>query len=122
MQFNKYQTQLTDEVISKYPKEVIDSLWEYINTVPFIQRLVSKDRKYASDLRRDEQGKIIVDLSNPHILTNMDYFRPTALHFKEHGCYTKLKVNTHPQSEYMKWFKEEVRRCWEGMIRPEDGE
>lgn len=80
------------------------------------------DRPYAKDRPRDESGRIIVDLSNPHILTDMDYFRPAAKHWEEHGCYTKLKVNMHPQSEWMKWFKQEVERCWEGMVRPEDGE
>ena len=120
--FNEFQTQLTDEVIEKYPKEVIDTLYDYIENVPFIQRLISPDRKRAKDLPRDSEGRIIVDLSNPHILENMDYFRESAIHFKEFGCYTKLKVNTHPQSEYMKWFRREIKRCWEGMVRPEDGE
>ena len=35
----------------------------------------------------------------------MDYFRETAIHFQKHGEFTKLRVNTHPHSEYMKWFK-----------------
>lgn len=52
----------------------------------------------------------------------MDYFRQSAIHYKQHGCYTKLKVNTNSQSEWMKWFKQEVMRCWNGMVRPEDGE
>jgi hypothetical protein len=111
MKFNKYQTAITDEIIEKYPKEVIDELFEYINSVPFIQRLVSPDRKYARDLPRDENGKIIVDLSRPHILEDMDYFRQAAIHFQEHGVYTKLKVNTNPMSPYMQWLKEEIRRC-----------
>ena len=97
--FNEFQTQLTDEVIEKYPKEVIDTLYDYIENVPFIQRLISPDRKRAKDLPRDSDGKIIVDLSNPHILENMDYFRESAIHFQKYGSYTKLKVNEHPQSE-----------------------
>ena len=99
LKFNKYQTQLSPELVVQYPKEVIDELFEYINAVPFIQRLISADRKYAKDLPRDAENKIIVDLSNPHILTNMDYFREAAIHFQKHGSYTKLKVNEHPQSE-----------------------
>ena len=122
MQFNKYQTQLTPDVIDSYPKEVISEFYEYLNSVPFIQNLVSKDRKYAKDLERGENGKIIIDLSNPHILEDMDYFRPTALHYQKYGEYTSLKINTNPQSPYMKWFKEEIRRCWHGMARPSDGE
>ena len=122
LKFNKYQTQLSPELVVQYPKEVIDELFEYINAVPFIQRLISADRKYAKDLPRDAENKIIVDLSNPHILTNMDYFRESAIHFQKYGSYTKLKVNEHPQSEWMRWFKQEVLRCWNGMVRPEDGE
>lgn len=122
MQFNEYQTELTEELISQYPKEVIDELHDYLNTVPYIQRLVAKDRKYACQLERDEEGKIIVDLANPHILEDMDYFRQAAIHYQKHKTFTKLRVNTHPQSEYMKWFKEEIRRIWNGMVRESDGE
>ena len=99
LQFNEFQTQLTTDIIAQYPKEVIDELYEYINAVPFIQRLIAPDRKFAKDLQRDSEGKIIVDLANPHILENMDYFREAAIHFQKHSCYTKLKVNEHPQSE-----------------------
>ncbi len=80
MIFNKYQTELTPELIEEYPQEVIDELFEYINTVPFIQNLVSVNRRYAKDMPRDEEGKIIVDLVNPHILEDMDYFMETANH------------------------------------------
>lgn len=122
MKFNKYQTPLTQELIDSYPKEVIDELYEYINSVPYIQRLVSPDRKYAKDLERDSQGRIIVDLANPHIIEDMDYFMETRNHFLEHGTYTKLRVNTSPYSEWMKWFRQELDRCWNGMTRPSDGE
>ena len=52
----------------------------------------------------------------------MDYFRPTALHFKKYGTLTNLRPNANPNSEYGKWIREEKRRCWEGYIRPSDGE
>lgn len=122
MKFNKYQTELTDELLNNTPKEVIDELYGYINNVPFIQNLVSPNRKYARDLERDDKNRIIVDLSNPHILENMDYFRETVIHYQKYGCFTKLKVNRSPQSEFMRWFKKEINRCWHGMIREEDGE
>ena len=122
MELNKYQTAITEDLIKMYPQEVIDQLYDVINNIPFIKHLISADRKYARDLPRDEEGKIIVDISKPHILENMDYFRPAALHFKEHGCYTMLRPNRNPNSEYMKWIIEERRRCWEGMVRPSDGE
>lgn len=122
MELNKYQTAITEDLIKMYPQEVIDQLYDVINNIPFIKHLISADRKYARDLPRDEEGKIIVDISKPHILEDMDYFRPAALHFKEHGCYTMLRPNRNPNSEYMKWIMEERRRCWEGMVRPSDGE
>ena len=52
----------------------------------------------------------------------MDYFRPSAIHFQKYGCYTKLRPNPNPNSEYGKWVREEVRRCNEGYIRKSDGE
>lgn len=122
LKFNKYQTQLTEDLIARYPREVIGDLYCYINDVPFIANLISPDRKYAKDLQRNDDGKIIVDLSNPHILEDMDYFREAAIHYEKHNTYTKLKINMSPQSEYMKWFKQEVLRCWNGMVRPSDGE
>ena len=122
MELNKYQTALTDELIKMYPQEVIDQLYDIINNIPFIKHLISAERPYAKDLPRDNEGKIIVDISKPHILENMDYFRPAALHYKEHGCYTLLRPNPNPNSEFMKWLTEERRRCWEGYIRPSDGE
>lgn len=122
MELNKYQTAITEELIKMYPQEVIDQLYDIINNIPFIKHLISADRPYAKDLPRDNEGKIIVDISKPHILENMDYFRPAALHYKEHGCYTLLRPNPNPNSEFMKWLTEERRRCWEGYIRPSDGE
>jgi hypothetical protein len=99
---NKYQTAITKSLLDSLPKEVQEDFLGYINNVPFIQKLISPKRKYAKDCPRDETGRIIVNLSNPHILENMDYFRPAAKHFKEHGCYTNLKINTNSKSEYMK--------------------
>ena len=122
MELNKYQTAITEDLIKVYPQEVIDQLYDIINNIPFIKHLISAERPYAKDLPRDNEGKIIVDISKPHILENMDYFRPAALHYKEHGCYTLLRPNPNPNSEFMKWLTEERRRCWEGYIRPSDGE
>lgn len=120
--YNKYQTELTDELLDSLPKEVQDQLLDFINNVEFIRRLISPSRKYAKDLPKDNEGKIIVDLANPHILEDMDYFRPTAIHFKKYGTFSNLKPNGNPTSEYGKWIREEKRRCWEGYIRESDGE
>ena len=119
---NKYQTPLNEETLKDIPNEVKEQLYDIINNVEFIQRLVSPNRQRAKDRPRDNDGKIIVDLANPHIVENIDYFRPTALHFKKYGCFTLLRPNSNPTSEYGKWLREERRRCWEGYIRPTDGE
>lgn len=119
---NEYQTPLNEETLKDIPNEVKEQLYDIINNVEFIQRLVSPNRQRAKDRPRDNDGKIIVDLANPHIVENIDYFRPTALHFKKYGCFTLLRPNSNPTSEYGKWLREERRRCWEGYIRPTDGE
>ena len=119
---NKYQTQITDELLSGLPQEVQDQLLDIINNVEFVKRLVSPARQYAKDRPRDSQGRIIVDLANPHILEDMDYFRPTALHYKKYKCFTSLRPNANPNSEYGKWIRQERDRCWNGYVRESDGE
>lgn len=120
---NEYQTPITQELLDGLPQEVQDQLLDVINNIEFIRRLVSPNRGYAKDRPRDSDGKIIVDLSNPHILQDTDYFRPSAIAFKKNGgAYTLLKPNGNPNSEYGKWVREERRRCWEGYVRPIDGE
>ena len=108
---NKYQTQLPDEFLSTLKEEVRTDLLDVINNIEFVKRLISPDRKYAKDLDRDSDGKIIVDLMNPHILEDMDYFRQSAIHWQKYKCYTKLMPNPNPQSEYGQWLRREVRRC-----------
>ena len=119
---NRFQTQITDELLSGLPQEVQDQLLDVINNVEFVKRLISPTRQYAKDRPRDSQGRIIVDLVNPHILENMDYFRPTALHYKKYGCFTSLRPNANPNSEYGKWIRRERDRCWNGYVRESDGE
>ena len=119
---NKYHTHINDELLSGLPQEVQDQLLDIINNVEFVKRLISPTRQYAKDRPRDSQGRIIVDLANPHILEDMDYFRPTALHYKKYGCFTSLRPNANPNSEYGKWIREERNRCWNGYVRESDGE
>lgn len=119
---NEFQTPITKQLLDSLPEEVAEQLLDYINTVPFIQNLISPTRRRAKDMPRDAEGKIIVDLSNPHILEDMDYFRPMALFYKEHGCYTYLIPNKNPNSEYYRWYHEEKRRCRDGYVRESDGE
>ena len=140
--FNKLQTPLTEEMLESMPREEKESLLDSIDSIMFIQNLASPDRKYAKDLQRwdnplvpetsddpditprqlDPNGRIVVDLTNPHILEDMDYFRPAAIHFEKHKRYTKIYPNKNPNSTYFRFWQEEARRCREGMIRPSDGE
>ena len=119
---NEYQTELTEELVNSLPQEVQDQLFDIINNVEFVKRLISPTREHAKDRPRDDRGRIIVDLANPHILENMDYFRPSALHYEKYGTFTNLRPNANPNSEYGKWIREERRRIWEGYVRESDGE
>lgn len=122
IEMNKYQTQLTPDLLSEYPDEVVEQLMDCLNNIEFIKWLVSPDRPYAKDLPRDDKGRIIVDIAHPHIIQDADYFRQPALHFMKHGCYTFLKPNSNPHSEYRKFWDEEIRRIREGYVRESDGE
>ena len=119
---NDYQTSIEDLHLDKYSQEVQDKFWEFFYNVPLIQTMVAPDRPRAKDLPRDKDGKIIVDITKPHIIEDSDYFRPSALHFLKTGKYTELRPNPNPNSEYGKWIREEVRRCREGYVRESDGE
>ena len=120
--FNKYQSSIEELHLDTYPEEVQEQFYDCISNIEFIKRLISPNRPYARDLERDEKGRIKVDLSNPHIIEDADYFRPAALHYMKHGCYTFLRPNSNPNSEYRKFWDEERRRIWEGYVRESDGE
>lgn len=119
---NEYQTELTEELVNSLPQEVQDQLFDIINNVEFVKRLISPTREHAKDRPRDDRGRIIVDLANPHILENMDYFRPSAIHYEKYSTFTNLRPNANPNSEYGKWIREERRRIWDGYVRESDGE
>lgn len=121
IQTNKYQTPVTQELLDSLPNEVAEQLLDCLTNIEFIKRLISPNRPYYKDLPRDSRGAAIVDITNPPILEDADYFRQPALHFQKYGCYTFLKPNSNPNSEYRKFWDEERRRCWEGLIRPSDG-
>lgn len=122
MQLNEFQTPFEELHLDEQPDEVQEQFWDFINNVPFIKGLISKDRPKAKDLPRDSQGRIIVDISRPHILENMEYFTETADFYKKNGKFTNYRPNPNPNSPYMQWFKREIYRCWYGCVRPEDGE
>lgn len=122
IQLNQYQTPLTEDFLSQYPDEVQEQAFEFLTSIEFLKRLISPNRRYARDCPRDEKGRIIVDLTNPHICEDTDYFRQPAIHYLKHKCYTFLKPNSNPHSEYRKHWDEEIRRCREGYVRESDGE
>jgi len=119
---NKYQTPITKELLDQFPDEVQEQFLDFVDNIPLIKWMVGENRPRAKDLPRDSKGRIIVDITHPHILEDMDYFRPAALFYKQNGCYSLLRPNSNPNSEYGKWFYEEVRRCREGYVRESDGE
>ena len=119
---NKYQTPISELGLDKQPQEVQDQFWDFFNNVPFIRSMVSPNKPRARDLPRDSEGKIIVDITQPHIIEDMDYFRPSAIHYQKYGRFTDLRPNANPNSEFGKWIREERRRCLYGYIRPCDGE
>lgn len=119
---NEFQTPIEKLHIEKSPQEVKEQFFDFINNVPLIKRLISPKRKRAKDLPKDSSGKIIVDVTDPHIIEDTDYFRPSAIKFQKDGRYTDLRPNPNPNSEYGKWIREEIRRCYEGYVRESDGE
>lgn len=119
--FNEYQSSLEELKIESYPQEVQNEFFEAINGIPFIKSLINPNRPRCKDLPRDSNGRAIIDITNPPILEDTDYFRPTALHYKKYGVLTNLRPNPNPNSEFGKWIREEIRRIWEGYTRPSDG-
>ena len=122
MALNSTQSNFEELRVDDNPKEVIDQFYDFFSNIPFIHNLTKADRKRAKDLPRDAEGKIEVNITEPHILEDMDYFRPSAIHFQKYGCFTKLRPNPNPNSEYGKWIRTEIKRCWYGYVRLSDGE
>lgn len=83
MEFNKCQSSIEELKVDTYPAEVQEQFYDYLNNVPFIRWLVSKDRPLVSELPRDEEGKAIIDITKPPILENTDFFRPSAITYQE---------------------------------------
>lgn len=124
---NHYQTPLTEEVKKSLPREVYLELIDTLSSITFIKNLIATEdiRGYAKDKPRSkdyDDGRIEVDLTNPHILEDMDFFREKALFFEKHGKYTHLTPNPNPKSEYGTFWKQELHRWKYGLVRPSDGE
>lgn len=123
---NKFQTVYTEEDFKGVPREVKNEFYDIIGSIKFIQWLVQSEesRGYAKDRKRWDNpndfidrkeistGRIYVELTKPHILENIDFFRERAIFFDKNGKYTDIPPNPNPKSEYALFWKEEVRR-WE---------
>ena len=118
---NKYQTPITEELLSSYPDEVKEQFMDAISTVPLIQNLISPSRPAIETLPRDSQGRAIIDITNPPTFEDADWFRQPALFFLKNGCYTFLRPNSNPNSEYRKYWDREIDRCYNGLLRETDG-
>lgn len=119
--FNRCQTPLEELHLESYPQEVKEQFWDFLNNVPFIRWMVSAERPLVSELPRDEGGRAIIDVTRPPILEDTDYFRESAMIWQNTGCYTHLKPNKNPNSDFGKWLREERRRGWEGYVNPDTG-
>ena len=133
---NKYQTIYNEEYFKTVPKEVRNEFYDCIENIPFVKWLIqdesirgfAKDRPKHKDLDKNDpkrfynDARIVVDLVKPHILEDVDFFRERALFFDKHKKYTSLVPNPNPKSDYRKFWKEEVRRWRDGLVRPSDGE
>jgi hypothetical protein len=110
--------------INNAPSDTRVELLDFVESIEMIHWMLQSDDKrgYARDRPRDSKGRIIVDITKPHVLEDMDYFRQSAIHFQKYGKYTNFYPNPHPKSEYKKFWDEETRRCIEGYVRESDGE
>lgn len=118
---NKYQTPITDELLNQYPDEVREQFMDFVSTVPLIQNLISPSRPTIETLPRDSQGRAIIDITNPPTFEDADWFRQPALFFLKNDCYTFLRPNSNPNSEYRKYWDREIDRCYNGLLRETDG-
>ena len=122
VKFNRCQTPLEELHLEKYPKEVQDQFWDFLNNVPFIKWMVSPDRPLISELPRDAEGRAIIDITHPPILEGSDYFRPSALAFERNkNKYSLLRPNANPNSEFGRWLYGERERGWNGYCNPKTG-
>ena len=94
--FNSCQTPL-GVLLVDLPTEVISNIYKSIEELRYIKNLISEHRPTIDTVEK-EDGLVKIDFSNPHILSDMDYFRQPALHFQKYGKYTDALHSTHPKS------------------------
>jgi len=133
---NKYQSIHTDEDFVGMPREFYSEYTDALESIKFINWLIQPEeiRGFArnrpkhneldenNELRQYNDSRIVVDVTKPHILEDIDFFRERALYFNIHGKYTDLVPNSNKRSEYAKFWRREVNRWKNGLIRESDGE
>ena len=119
---NRYQTNITEELKDSVSREVWDNLLDFIESVEFVKKLVAPDRPTVESMPKDENGYVIVDISNPHILTDMDFFIVDRVHFDKYGYYNAARKSFDPNSEYRRYWDEQKRRSLDGYENPDTGE
>jgi len=135
LKLNKYQTSVNDALKDSLHSEVWEEVLDYISTVKFIKNLIApekergfiKERPIKTYLNDDEEpveyedGRKDINITNPHILEDIDFFRERAIFFEANKKYTNLLPNSNPKSDYALFWKEELHRWKYGLVRP-DGE
>lgn len=119
---NYTQTTLTEKKWKGLPDETKAEFIDIVEKIEWVANLTSSERRRAKDLPKDSEGRIVVDLENPHILEDMSYFTEARQHFEKYGKYTNHFPNPHPGSEYYKFWKQETHYCLHGKVRESDGE
>lgn len=122
MKYNEYQSDIG--YLEKDNPRLYKMIEEAISTIPFMRHVLSDSsvRGFAHNRPKAEDGRIIVDVTKPHLLEDMDFFRERALFYEENGKYTNIFPSKNPFSDYAKFWREEQRRFKEGLVRESDGE
>lgn len=119
--FNKFQSSLEEIDFFSWPDEIREQFLECITVIPFIHNLISPSRPYVQDLARDEEGKAIIDFTNPPLYTNANFFTPTANLYKEKGVLNPYHPSKNPQSDYYRYLGTDIRRSYDGYLNPKTG-
>lgn len=118
---NSLQTPL-EKYRESLPKEAFDNILQAMYDYQYIQNFVRIDRPVIENVAKDAEGKIIVDLTRPHVLSNMDFFRKPALKFKQTHKYTEAIPSSNKKSAWAVFWKEEARKCLSIAVNPDTGE
>ena len=128
LEMNKYQTVFTEEDFAKMPKEVKSEYYEILESIPFVNWLIQpesvrgfarnrprhKDLDISDERKQYNDDRIVVDITKPHILEDMDFFRERAIFFDKHGKYTDIVPNSNPKSDWKRFWSQEITMSsWE---------